>query len=94
MIGDADEDIAKVLEGVDRVQLARGDEGVEDAGPLSALFAAGEEPVFATDLVSYPPHLAGLPPTILPTTAEEVHDARDPVALLRRVLAHREHASN
>jgi hypothetical protein len=47
VLSDADQDIAQVVEGIDRVELAGGQERVEDAGALSALVASGEEPIFA-----------------------------------------------
>jgi hypothetical protein len=56
------DDVAQVLEGVDAVQLAGGEERVEDAASLGAIFASGEEPVFAPDrnskLILPMPHLA------------------------------------
>lgn len=42
---DAHDDVAQVLEGVDPVQLAGGEQGVQDAGGLGAVLAAREEPV-------------------------------------------------
>jgi hypothetical protein len=46
VVADADEHVAELVEGVDPVQLARGDERVEDARSLRALLAAREELVF------------------------------------------------
>ena len=45
VIADAHEHVAQVVEGVDAVQLAGGDERVEDAGALRTFVAAGEEPI-------------------------------------------------
>ena len=47
MLADTHEDVAGVVEGIGPVQLARGDERLEDARALGPLFAAGEEPVLA-----------------------------------------------
>src|ERR1700684_2606281 len=46
-IADAHEHVAQVVEGVDAVQLAGGDERVEDGGTLGAFVAAREEPILA-----------------------------------------------
>jgi hypothetical protein len=40
VLADADEDVAQVVEGVDAVQLAQGNERVEDAGSLGSFVAA------------------------------------------------------
>jgi hypothetical protein len=49
MLADAHEHVALVLEGVDTVQLARGDERVQDARTLGAPVASSEKSVLATD---------------------------------------------
>src|SRR5579863_6809883 len=45
VIADAHEHVAQVVEGIDAVQLARGDERVEDAGSLGPFVAARKEPI-------------------------------------------------
>jgi hypothetical protein len=45
VIADAHEHIAQVVEGIDAVQFAGGDERVEDAGPLGSFVAARKEPI-------------------------------------------------
>jgi hypothetical protein len=45
---DAHDDVPEVLEGVDPVQLAGGEQRVQDAGSLGAVLAAGEEPILPT----------------------------------------------
>jgi hypothetical protein len=44
---DAHDDVTQVLEGVDPVELAGGEQRVEDAPALGAVLASGEEPVLA-----------------------------------------------
>ena len=44
---DTHDDVAHVLEGVDPVQLAGGEQRVEDAAALGAVLAPREEPVLA-----------------------------------------------
>jgi hypothetical protein len=46
VLADADEDVAQVVEGVDAVQLARGNERVEDAGSLGSFVAASRTLTF------------------------------------------------
>ena len=48
MLADADKHVAQVVEGVDAVQLAGGDQRVEDTRPLGSFVASSEEPVFAS----------------------------------------------
>jgi hypothetical protein len=45
VIGDATDDVAQVVERVDAVQLAGGEQGVDDAGAFGAFVTAGEEPM-------------------------------------------------
>lgn len=48
MAADAHDDVAEVVEGVDSVQLAGGEQRVEDAGAFGTVVASREEPVLAT----------------------------------------------
>jgi hypothetical protein len=45
MTPDAHDDVAEVLEGVDPIQLASGEQRVQDAGRLGSVLATGEEPI-------------------------------------------------
>jgi hypothetical protein len=46
---DANQDVAQVVEGIDAVQLAGGEQRVDDARTFSPALGSGEEPILSTD---------------------------------------------
>jgi hypothetical protein len=49
VIGDAGEDVAKIVLGVEAVELGGLDEGEDSGGAVTALVRPGEEPVLAAE---------------------------------------------
>src|SRR5262249_19400940 len=79
---DAHEDVTQIVEGVNAVQSARGEQRVDDAGSLGSGLGSSEEPILASDRDAPELPLGGVVVKLEPGVVEE---SREGAPLVARV---------